>query len=574
MAHIRNLVAALAILGMLGCLALVFHAGSAMNRTIGPSALAVGTDGRLHVASHGRLHVFDAAGTRVAKTDLEPLAGPLIVSDIAVLGDGRVLLADPDGPALVRCSPGRSPCERLALDLAAHTREHLVAGNAFKLFVDETRQRIYLSDNAGHRLVIADLEGRVLAASAARKDLHFPNKLWLSAPDRVDVVDTNHRRIATFDVSGDRVGPVVGQLRLDATGIARPGRAWPFAAAVQPDGERWVLLARDGMKDADVVAFGEDGKARRRVDLGADSDPFAIARFGDRTIVADATNYRLLAIPAGAGPAAEFGDAAFRGELAEARAVRERWVHARTGAQAGVVLAPLLGIFFLWRLGVPLQAPARQPIAAPGAGQALPLGREVRWLEVDPAFIERQSRLLGRAAWAFGLGLAAMAAFAVLAFGEALQEPRVRNLGILTAIMAVAAVALGVAMPGRMRRRVPATRLGASRDGLHFRVPDVTRLSQEAAPREGVARWQDVHFDGRRLLVGREVIVVKLPVGGELFDRDRLAGEILAHVPAANRIGALGLEIRAVRAGNRLLAASWIAAALILAIMLASHLLR
>jgi hypothetical protein len=545
-----------------------------MNRTIGPSALAVGPDGRLHVASHGRLHAFDAAGTRVATLDLDALAAPLIVSDIGVLRDGRVLLADPDGPVLVRCAPVEKRCERLAVDLVPDTREHLVAGNAFKFFADEERKRLYVSDNAGHRLVIADLDGRVLAASPARQELHFPNKLWISGPDRLDVVDTNHRRIATFDVFGDHAGPIVRRMPLDATGVARPGRRWPFAAAVQPDGERWVLLARDGMKDADVVVFGEDGRARRRVDLGGDSDPFAIARFGDRTIVADATNYRLLAIADGAGEAVEFGDAAFGDEVAHARKVRERWVQARIGAQAGVVLAPLLGIFFLWRLGVPLQAPSRRPLSAPTATQGMPLRREVRWLDVDPGFNERQSRLMRRMSWAIGLATAAAAAVMVLAFGEALLAPGVRLAAIVAAISVVTALAAGMAMTGRTRHQFQAMRLGASREGLHFRIPDLARLGRGAAPREGLARWQDVHFDGRRLLVGRDLIVVKPTVGGELFDRERLAGEILAHVPPANRVGTLGLEFRAVRAGNRLIAVSWIAAALILAIMLASHALR
>ena len=574
MAHIRNMVAALAILSALACVALVIHAGNRINHTIGPSALAVDAQGRLHVASHGKVHAFDAAGIRIATADLEALGAPLMPSDIAVLGDGRLLLADAEGPVLVRCDTAAGRCERVAVELTPHTREHLVPGNAFKVFADEAANRLYLSDNGGHRLVIADLDGRTLEASPARRQLHFPNKLWISAPDRLSVVDTNHHRIATFDVFGDRVGPLVHRMGLDAKGVARPGRIWPFAAAVFPDGGHWALLARNGMKDADVVVFGEDGKARRRIDLGDDSDPFAIVRFGERAIVADATNYRLQAISADGKSVADFGDAQFRRELEQAHEVPRHWKQVRLGAQAGVVVAPLFAIFLLWRLGVPLQRPQRQPIPAPAAEVRRPLARDVRWLEIDTAFIARQSRLLRRLALMVGAAVAAMMAVVYLAGDEVLPSPKLRALAASVVALSVAVVGLSFWLARRLQRRTGLLQLGASAAGLHFRVPALNLSWSDPAMREGVAPWADVHFDGRRLLAGRELIVVKPPLGEELFARDRFSSEILAHVPRDHFVSPYGLEMRALRAGNRVLVASWISVALILAIIAVRQVLR
>jgi len=53
--------------------------------------------------------------------------------------------------------------------------------------------------------------------------------------------------------------------------LLRPGRRLPMDLAPSPGGGWWVLIARDGMKEGDVVLFGVDGNAVKRIDLGPDS---------------------------------------------------------------------------------------------------------------------------------------------------------------------------------------------------------------------------------------------------------------------------------------------------------------
>src|SRR6185503_18891512 len=132
------------------------------------------------------------------------------------------------------------------------------------------------------------------------------------------------------------------------------------------DGRMVVLVAADGMKDADVIVM--DGAARRRIDLGAGSDPFDVEAWNGRIIVADATHYRLQAIDANGTVASDFPPAVFRDELEHEREVPAFWRSVRMGAQVSVVLVPLVAILLLWRLGAPFGV--RPAVASPNPAHA------------------------------------------------------------------------------------------------------------------------------------------------------------------------------------------------------------
>jgi hypothetical protein len=122
-----------------------------------------------------------------------------------------------------------------------------------------------------------------------------------------------------------------------------------------------VLLAANGMKDADVILYAPDGKPRKRVDLGAGSDPFAIAAWNGWILVADARNYRLHAFnPDGSDPG-QFSEASWDRELDEHRGTATTWKRIRRWSIAGMIALPLAGIGILVAMGVPLTRPKRPP---------------------------------------------------------------------------------------------------------------------------------------------------------------------------------------------------------------------
>ena len=329
-------------------MALVFFAGQRLYATLGPSKAVAAADGSLVLLSHGKLHRFGKDGIRSEVIDLAQLGVPVRPSDFALHRDGRLVISDPDASVLHRCKLPGGPCETLDIGLSALPGQAALPLNAAKLYIDDDAQRYYVSDNFGHRVVIADFAGKALAHSG-RGTFSHPNQLATRAPGELSVVDTDHRRVATFEVTGDRWGRLVDSLDTDAGGVARPGRVWPFDSVRAPNGDTWVLIARGHMEDADLVVFDPRAKAVRRIDLGDDSDPFDIEAWRGRIWVSDATNYRFESVSFD-GRRGAIEDRAFIDELASERQVPKRWRMARAAGQVGAFLTPLIALIVLgWR---------------------------------------------------------------------------------------------------------------------------------------------------------------------------------------------------------------------------------
>ncbi|HEX7559512.1 MAG TPA: hypothetical protein VF386_09940 [Usitatibacter sp.] len=265
--------------------------------------------------------------------------------------DGRLVMADPNESALYRCVPPSGPCERIEVALKSVPGQEVLPLNAAKLHIDERAARYYVSDNSGHRVVIADFSGHVLGVSRPG-NVHYPNQLATVADGELAVVDTGHRRVITFDVSGDRVGRIVREMSTRAEGVARPGRHLPFDSVRMADGGTWVLIARDRMRDADLVLFDAAGVPRSRADLGEDSDPFDIESWRGRVWIADATRYSFESVANDGTGRRAIEDPAFVAELAEEREAAQRWIIYRLLARIGLVAVPLAGVLVLWKLGM------------------------------------------------------------------------------------------------------------------------------------------------------------------------------------------------------------------------------
>ena len=314
--------------------------------------------------------MFGTGGAREQAIDLRALGVHPRPSDFEVHRDGRLVMADPNESLLMRCTPPSGPCERIDVKLLSKPGQQVLPLNAAKVHIDERGQRYYVSDNSGHRLVAADFSGRVLATSAARA-VWYPNQLAMVDESELEVVDTNNRRVAVFDVSGDRIGKVVRQMSTDADGIARAGRRWPFDSVRLADGRIWVLIARERMRDADLVLFDAKGAPLSRVDLGADSDPFDIESWRGRIWIADATNYTFESVAGDGTGRKPIEDRAFASELVEEHAEVRRWTFYRQLARIGLLAVPLAGILVMWKLGM-LVVPPKRPQA--GAANAISPG--------------------------------------------------------------------------------------------------------------------------------------------------------------------------------------------------------
>jgi len=329
---------------------LVVYSGQRIFATIGPSRAVAMPDGTLYLVSHGMLHVFDATGRRRQAIDLAQLGVPPRPSDFEMHRDGRLVITDPNRSVLHRCKLPAGPCEVLDVGLKSVPGQEVLPLNAAKIHIDENARRYYISDNAGFRILIADFDGRLLAQSPARVVRH-PNQLSVRSPGELTVVDTDNRRLVTFDVSGDKLGRILHEMDTEASGVARPGRLLPFDSVRFEDGTTWMLIAMRHMKDADIIEFDPSGHAARRLALDEKSDPFDIERWRDRVWIADATNYRFESVDRN-GVRGQIEDRDFLEEVEQAKIRPQRWRMIRIAAQLGLALVPVLGVLVLWRLGL------------------------------------------------------------------------------------------------------------------------------------------------------------------------------------------------------------------------------
>jgi hypothetical protein len=556
MKPLQGLVAALAIGAIAGCVYLIIEAGQRIYASIGPSKAVATADGTLYVVSHGFVHVFEADGRRREKFDLGEAGVTRTPSDLVVHHDGRIVIANPDGSDLARCTLSPPRCERIDPKLTRIKLQEALPLNSVKVAIDEERGRYYLSDNAGHRAVAVRFDGSRIAATEPRV-LHYPNQLALDGGE-LRVVDTNNVRIAFFDATGDSLASLKHQMPLAARGVARAGRRWPFDALRTPSGQTWALLGDDRMKDADLVVFDAAGRAVKRIELGDDSDPFDIELWRDRVLVADATRYRVDAVSFDGKVEAAALDPQFKAELESASEVPSQWREIRVAAQVGIGLVPLLAILLLWKMGIRVTPRPRPPEPVP-AGQAARLLAQPQWLEMDPGYFAAVSRRMNRA-FLPGM-LVGVAALGIIffKFREAIAgDPAfIRTMAVVVGITVLHA-ALSPLTTVMARYALRGYRIGASSLGLHY------ELSKSQAPfglsRSGRAPWRETYFDGRRLLAGRKALpVVNLDVA--MFDQDAVRRLIVANIPSANLVTTRQLLAR--QAGPL----AWILLAIIIAVL-------
>jgi len=541
----KNLVAVAMLAAMGLCLAAIYYAGEELGAGVpGPSKIGLAPDGTVWVASHGGLHHFTGAGERREKVALSALSRGAIISELLPLSDGTLVLAEAVPSAAYRCDIAARACTSITAKLAASGG---ATAHALMIAADEQRGRFYISDNANHRLLLLDFDGKLLDVTAPRR-LLYPNELAVEKSGQLVVVDTTHRRLVRIPVEGDAFGPDLWQMKTDNS-LVRPGRRLPMDLAPSPEGGWWVLIARDGMKEGDVVLFGADDKAVKRIDLGPDSDPTQIALVPDGLLVADPSRATLTRIAPDGSVAGPWGDSAFQAELGELRASRSFWRTLRLAAQVLLVAFPIAGVLLLWRLGERLPIPG--PIAIPAT--PTPVERGIRWLEVRPEFLRRARKML-IVMLAVICGFSGAAALIYEWSSEGFSRLQVIFLSVIVAATALAPLVLLIRPPRAWRMR-----LGT--DGRRFFLdPGNGKVEEHPFGELAVS-------NGQQLLVGRKLIALRLAPGA-LFAEEELGGTILARIPPSGRVSPLRLIALALGRGSRELWAVLIIAVIATALIL------
>ena len=523
----KNWLVGSVIVGMLLGLFVIWYATEQKNTRYGPSKIRVTQLGEIWVLSDGKLHVLDSAGSLKRAIPLDHLGRAALQSDFFPLEDGSILLAEPETHEIYRCHLD-AQCKPLLTPAGIST---VKTKNAMLLAVDEAKQRLFMADNAGHRLLLLDLDGKLLSATGKlRSRFFYPNQIELQGSDLL-VADTNHRRIVRVSVVGDRFDKESWVLPTSDAKV-RSGRKWPMSFLVLPDGQWWVAIAQEGMRGADVARFDATGHPIDYIALENNADPVSMVAVNDRVLIADTEGYRIRQFGSRGNPLVDFGSTAFREELARLAQRASNWRMARIAAQVSVIVLPLLGIFMLWRLG-------EKPISAP---LALSFEREPRaiepgvavWLSPSPKFIQQQTLML----MLLSIAMMVLCGWSIwIGVSVTLMFPQ--GGWLLAGLMFFAPLLVFLVLIAAYK--VLRSRLGTDGmqllhdkgDGKVFAYPLAQTLS-----------------DNYRLLAGPRIIVMR--IGRRMiFDREDLESLILARMSPASQRGFGQFYLAGLRRRNR-----------------------
>ena len=476
----------------------------------GPSYGARLADGRVVIASHGHLHVFQD-GRRVARSAFKALGLGAMVTDLDALPDGSLLVADVDRRSLMRC---RLDTQRCSVFFDGARSPQAAPRKAFKAAVEPATGRVVVSDSSNHRLMVLDAQGAVRHATPKNGPrFTFPNGIAFLADGSLAVADTDHRRIALLKLDADGFAAAEGELRIRQV---FPGSdlLHPIDVVADSSGRLWAILANNSLEAGAVVSMQANGSRPGHVPLPAPADPLSLVALGDAVLVLEPTPYRVTRVALPNGDATPFGDPPFQHELSAEADARSRLLLMRKVGQVLLGVALIAALAVAVGSGTMRVLPQLRPRWTIPDAPPPPAGG-IDWIAVNP--------LPGRAMmFAYlALSLLVLAGYYLwMQSATKLDAQEWLRLQILLGLLLLLAVVTAFAV-----RRLSRGRLGT--DGVLLFVEDAGRVFQ--------APLSEVLFSNTRLLVGTHVVALRVPAG-DRYPAERVASAVLARLsPSARR---------------------------------------
>lgn len=518
-----NLLALLAIVGILGAFLLAIGASINENRASGPSAITSTAAGEIYFVASERLFRLDREGKLISSTALAELGVDGQVYRLKSL-ENDLLMVQSGRDALLSCDTSLWRCASLFRTSALSASDVITLAPA-----EQQQQRIYLVTFSNQRLYAVDPEGRELYRLRVPGGLNNPNDIdWLGA-ERLLVADTDHHRIVEFEDLGD------GQVRLIRILEAKPdrgraGRIWPTEVVRDRQGGTWVIAGSDRQRRDELIYFDTQGR-ERRVELDAASDPRGLALVAGGVLISDRANHRLMLMNRDDFSVSRFGGEALQAALAEIATQQAYWHQIYYLGIAVAALFVALGTvagYFDWQARQRLRNASADASQKVSDEESITIPETVRirlkpdeqgiyWLGID-------SRIM------YALYLFVVVALILLWLLQAYSIAQLegeRHWSFATPLLSLTLITsvLVIGSSLTMRR----IRLGS--DGSKLYLIDLFGRSAAAPPR-------DCLNTGRRLLIGK----LSVPIGNpqiRLYDKALFAELIepmLMRVPKTNEL--------------------------------------
>lgn len=301
----------------------------------------------LWLESHGALHQFDAAGQRLQHIALDELGLSPHVSSLQFTAQNTFWVHDES--RVRRCDLQQRLCLPIELaDLGTRRESRWVR-------VSDDESEITVSDASQHRVLVYRRDAvtaRYTLAHTYAEGLRFPNQT-LQVGEQMWVANTNRHQIVQLR-TGSSTSTASTPPRSEHAILhpdLRPGRKFPFAMALDPREQLWVLVADSAMQHADVVILNRQLQPERVVPLSSSQDPNAITLFQQHMLMTDMSQFMVRRLDPYGRVLAPFGDTSFQAELETARR-QAQWAHRLpTLLLTSIGVLMLIALWLAWKAG-------------------------------------------------------------------------------------------------------------------------------------------------------------------------------------------------------------------------------
>ena len=393
----------------------------------GPAQLLRAPSGQVYIQVGNRLLQHDPQGGFVRSINLTDLGVTRVIGGIVFFPNGDLLLrrgSDPRGlldnlraygrmknrRSIFDAKPGDglARCDLQQLQCAPFGTAPIDFRSTFHAYVDPQGDTVWFSDTPRHTLRRFSAGGEQLAVIDT--GVRFPNQLLVD-DGRLLVADTNHNRIAAFDIGGPELPQTAESIDVIPGEASMRGERWPTHFARVGD-HWWINNMRSNMRNGGIYVFDSGWRFIERLALPEGADPIAILPFGTGALISDWDNLRVYRLDAAGRRLDDLESAGLEAVLRDTHEQR-RFYGVVSWLGIGLFVLVLAGLVLRGLLEPAAKRPARSPMAA--AGATAPPDDWV-WFRPQPALVRRSER---GARVALAAMLLLMATFVVLAIVRA-----------------------------------------------------------------------------------------------------------------------------------------------------------
>ena len=521
-------------IGFVAGLGLRIYGSSQTSHYIGPGHMAAGGD-KVYVSANRHLFVLTNIGDMLLHLTPEQLEMKGDVTDLRVMPDGRVLIAE-RRPARIRlCNTSNWACQAIKGPLAQTLTNH------FKALPAPDGKTLYVTDStrkgALYQLNIATGTLRPILQGV----LSDANDIQWSADGLLWVADSGHHRIVQLKLAGNRA-QLTGFPFSAKNRASYENRTWPMMLQSLPGGEWAVTQPTSHGGQADILIYKDAQTPERRLPLNDDIDPTDLVVANGWLVASDTEGYALYSIDTNSGTARRWGGQKINQWLDYQKAQHKffkRWV------DGGMVLMVLAAPFML--LAGYLGTPKSQretlfqvgPIARlqASAAELTPMS-EIHWL--------KRRRKMDRLIKFLAPGITVLLVLLLVAMGYVLNlvsdtVPPEKKAELMNVFFGVVVVAIGLLPVVFLNIRMARGQLGTDGLRVFVRYPNGEEVSSPIS---------QIVYSANLLRFGRTSVSVGARQGQALYEPGEIENYIAPLLREGRKVNVFGMAWRQVVAGE------------------------